>query len=63
MELILNGDIQGTLQHKICLSFDYAMRAKVAKSIIFRDRNNQPPFDFSGKSIIWGAVSGNDLVC
>ena len=45
----------------MCVSSNYIMGAKVAQSIIHRDRNSRTLSNFNGKSMTRDAVSGNNL--
>ena len=47
---------------KCAFFFNYILRAKVAQSIIPRDRDIWPPSSFNCKSMIRGAVGSDDLV-
>ena len=59
-ELVSNGVVEGTLQHKVCLVLNYNVREK-KNDIISRVWDSQPPASSNGKSMIQGALSNNDF--
>ena len=51
----------GHSKHKVCLIFNYNVRAKVAKFITSRDCDSRPLDRFNAKSMIQGVVSNSNF--
>ena len=59
--LTCNEVVLGTLQHEMCLIFNYIVGAKVALPSISKDMDNCPSSNFNEKFVVRGAIGNNSL--